>query len=47
MPAVCVFCYLVHNMVSFAQVLNFPFVFLAIAMGEGMIRRNLIWKGGR
>lgn len=46
-PAVCVFCYLVHNMVSFAQVLNFPFAFLAIAMGEGMIRRNLIWKGGR
>ena len=39
-PVVCIFCYLVHNMVSFAQVLNFPFVFLMIAMGESMIRNK-------
>lgn len=31
---VCLFCYLAHNMVSFAQVLNLPFAFLLIAMGE-------------
>lgn len=39
-PVVCGFCYLVHNMVSFAQVLNFPFALLLIAMGESMIREN-------
>lgn len=33
-PVVCIFCYLVHNMVSFAQVLNFPYVFLIMAMGN-------------
>ncbi len=32
--AVCAFCYLLHNMISFAQVLNLPFVFLIMAMGE-------------
>lgn len=37
-PAVSIFCYLVHNMVSFAQVLNLPYVFLILAMGEGMLR---------
>lgn len=30
---VCAFCYLIHNMVSFAQVLNLPFVFLLLGMG--------------
>ena len=34
--AVCAFCYFVHNMVSFAQVLNLPFVFLLMGMGEGL-----------
>lgn len=37
-PAVSIFCYLVHNMVSFAQVLNLPYVFVIMAMGEGMLR---------
>ena len=32
--AVCVICYFVHNMVSFAQVLNLPFLFLMLGMGE-------------
>ena len=36
--AVCVFCYLIHNMVSFAQVLNLPFAFLVMAMGESLMR---------
>lgn len=39
-PAVAVFCYLIHNMVSFAQVLNLPFVFLIMAMGEGLLRQQ-------
>lgn len=38
MPAVCIICYLCHNLVSFAQVLNLPFVILIMAMGEGMLR---------
>lgn len=29
---VCMFCYLIHNMVSFAQVLNLPFLFLLMAL---------------
>lgn len=37
-PAVSIFCYLVHNMVSFAQILNLPYVFLIAAMGENMLR---------
>lgn len=37
-PAVCVICYLCHNMVSFAQVLNLPFVIIMMAMGEKMLR---------
>ena len=34
--AVCAFCYFIHNMVSFAQVLNLPFVFLLMGMGESL-----------
>ena len=37
MAIVCILCYLAHNMVSFAQVLNLPFVFLIMAMGEGKL----------
>ena len=40
-PAVSIFCYLVHNMVSFAQVLNLPYVFLIMAMGEGILRKDI------
>lgn len=32
--AVCVVCYFAHNMVSFAQVLNLPFLFLILGMGN-------------
>lgn len=32
--AVCAVCYFVHNMVSFSQVLNIPFLFLFLGMGE-------------
>lgn len=37
---VCAFCYLIHNMVSFAQVLNLPFVFLLMGMGEAVRRKG-------
>lgn len=37
--AATVLAYTVHNMVSFAQVLNIPFVFMILGIGEG-IRRN-------
>ncbi|MDR0221200.1 MAG: O-antigen ligase family protein [Lachnospiraceae bacterium] len=33
-PALCVFSYLLHNMVSFTQILNLPFVILIMAVGE-------------
>lgn len=38
---VCTACYLVHNMVSFAQVLNFPYVILLLAMGEALHRHRM------
>lgn len=38
--AVCAFCYLVHNNLSFAHVLNLPFVFLFIGMGEWILRHS-------
>lgn len=34
--AVCAACYFAHNMVSFAQVLNLPFLFLILGMGSNM-----------
>lgn len=36
--AVPVICYFIHNMVSFAQVLNLPFLFLLLGMGEAKRR---------
>ena len=38
--AACVFCYLIHNLVSFSQVLNLPFLFLILGMGEGVLRSS-------
>ena len=32
--AVCVICYFVNNLISFAQILNIPFLFLLLGMGE-------------
>ena len=32
--AVCVICYLTNNLISFAQILNIPFLFLLLGMGE-------------
>lgn len=36
--AVSIVCYFLHNMVSFAQVLNIPFLFLLLGMGEALNR---------
>lgn len=35
----CILAYTVHNMVSFQQILNTPYVFLLLGIGEGMARR--------
>lgn len=32
--ALCIFCYVIHNMVSFTQVLNVPFLFLLMGLGR-------------
>ena len=32
--------YTVHNMVSFQQVLNTPYVFMVLGIGEGLLRTN-------
>lgn len=34
--AVSAFCYFIHNMVSFTQVLNLPFMFLLMGIGESL-----------
>jgi hypothetical protein len=33
-PAICVFSYLIHNIVSFSQILSLPFIFIIMAIGE-------------
>jgi O-antigen ligase len=40
-PALCVFSYLLHNMVSFTQILNLPFVILVMAAGEANMRKKI------
>lgn len=34
----CIICYFCHNMVSFAQILNIPYLFLLLGMGEAQKR---------
>ena len=29
-----------HNMVSFAQILNYPYLFIFLGISEGLIRRS-------
>lgn len=38
-PAVCVICYFANNLISFAQVLNIPFLFLILGIGEYYLRK--------
>lgn len=35
----CIICYFAHNMISFAQILNLPFLFILLGMGEAVRRR--------
>lgn len=39
-PAVCVICYFTNNLISFAQVLNIPFLFLILGIGEFYLRET-------
>ena len=36
--ALCAVCYLIHNVVSFAQILNLPFMFIIMGMGSKKLR---------
>ncbi len=38
--AICLLAYTVHNMVSFQQVLNTPYFFMLLGIGEGLLREN-------
>lgn len=42
--ALCIFGYFIHNMVSFAQVLNMPYLFMILGMGEGICRNQKTHK---
>ncbi|MDR2888372.1 MAG: hypothetical protein LBV33_00840, partial [Lachnospiraceae bacterium] len=39
-PLACAFSYMIHNMVSFGQVLNMPFLFIIIGIGECCYRQR-------
>lgn len=38
-PGICVICYCTNNLVSFAQVLNLPFLLVIIGLGEYYLRK--------
>lgn len=44
MPAVCVICYFANNLISFAQILNIPFLFLILGIGEYYLRKVEEWN---
>lgn len=37
----CIVCCFAHNMISFAQILNLPFLFILLGMGEAIRRKSL------
>lgn len=39
-PAICVICYFANNLISFSQVLNIPFLFLILGIGEYYLRND-------
>lgn len=39
-PAICVICYFANNLMSFAQALNFPYLFLILGLGECFLRKS-------
>lgn len=38
--AVCVICYMANNLISFAQILNIPFMFFILGMGEYYLKQE-------
>lgn len=41
-PALCVICYFANNIISFAQVLSIPYLFLILGCGESVLKRKEI-----
>ena len=41
-PALCVICYFANNVISFAQVLSIPYLFLILGMGEAYLQSSKI-----
>jgi len=41
-PAICTICYVVNNLVSFAHVLNLPFLLIVIGIGEFYMRKGIL-----
>ncbi len=39
-PVVCIICYLIHNFISFEQVLNLPFAIFMLAIGESILTNS-------
>ena len=39
--AASILLYMLHNMVSFQQILNVPFVFMILGIGEGICRKDV------
>lgn len=39
-PVLCVICYFANNLISFAQVLNIPFLFLILGIGESYLQKT-------
>ena len=39
-PVLCVICYFANNLISFAQVLNIPYLFLILGIGEAYLKKN-------
>lgn len=40
--AVCVICYMANNLISFAQILNIPFMFVLLGMGEYYLKNESV-----
>ena len=39
-PVLCVICYFANNLISFAQVLNIPYLFLILGIGEAYLKKH-------
>lgn len=39
-PALCIICYFANNIISFAQILSIPYLFLILGCGESILKRK-------